>query len=489
MKTLSTDKIRIDGGTQPRAQIDMITVDEYAEAMQSGASFPPVVVFFDGAEYWLADGFHRYHAASRVNGKTLSCEVKNGTQREAVLYSVGANATHGMRRTNADKRRAVLTLLNDKDWAKWSDRKIAEICAVSEMTVGRIRSESIYNNVIDTPRIVERGGTVYEMQTANIGKREAQNEDDPLEDLIDDPLIQDWQEEIEDELKDVAIDKGMDRESLTEYSFEVVRERINQERKTAKVAEYITLEDWQAGKRPTSVLSSHSTMNETNDNIEWAAWSWNPVTGCLHNCDYCYARDIAARFYEQGFAPSFIPSRLSAPANTRQSKARWDGDIGYKNVFTCSMADLFGKWVPRDWIKSVLQVVEANPQWTFLFLTKFPVRMTEFNYPNNVWLGTTVDKQHAVDRAESAFSKIKSSGFRGVCWLSCEPMLERLQFTNLKMFDWVVMGGASKSTQTPEMRPPFDDIVSLYQQARKSGCKVYMKTNLGIEQRIREYPQ
>jgi protein gp37 len=274
----------------------------------------------------------------------------------------------------------------------------------------------------------------------------------------------------------------------TAKDVQAAKENYEQKKTQPKQADYITIDSWNSGQRSNGNGTGRPTMNETNDNIEWAAWSWNPVTGCLHNCDYCYARDIAARFYEQGFAPSFIPSRLSAPANTKQSKPRWDGDTGYMNVFTCSMADLFGKWVPREWIKSVLKVVEDNPQWTFLFLTKFPVRMAEFTYPSNVWLGTTVDKQHAVDRAESAFKKIKASGFKGICWLSCEPMLERLEFTNLKMFDWVVMGGASKSTQTPEMRPPFDDVVSLYQQARKSGCKVYMKTNLGIEQRVREYP-
>lgn len=258
--------------------------------------------------------------------------------------------------------------------------------------------------------------------------------------------------------------------------------------KAALSKTYITLDEWNAGERWHGGRSTKQ-MNEQDDkNIEWAAWSWNPVTGCLHNCNYCYARDIANRFYPYGFQPAFIPERLDAPANTKQGAPRWTGDIGYRNVFTCSMADLFGKWVPAEWIESVIQTATDNPQWTFLFLTKFPVRMAEFTYPSNVWLGTTVDKQYAVERAESAFRKIKARGFDGVCWLSCEPMLERLTFSSLEMFDWTVMGGASKSTQTPEMRPPFDDIVHLYEQARASGCKVYMKTNLGIEQRIREYP-
>lgn len=255
---------------------------------------------------------------------------------------------------------------------------------------------------------------------------------------------------------------------------------------TPKAANYITLEDWGLGVRDIGNQAS-TTMNKTNDNIEWAAFSWNPVTGCLHNCAYCYARDIANRFYQQKFEPSFLPERLSQPVNTRQIGPRWAGDIGHNNVFTCSMADLFGKWVPVEWIESVLNTIANNPQWTFLLLTKFPVRMAEFDYPDNVWLGTSVDYQWAVERAEKAFTKIKASGFSGVCWLSCEPMMERLTFSTLTMFDWVVMGGSSKSTQTPEYYPPFDDIVHLYEQARDAGCKVYQKTNL-LHERIREYP-
>lgn len=260
----------------------------------------------------------------------------------------------------------------------------------------------------------------------------------------------------------------------------------------SKSKTWVTLTEWNAGERWHGVPAAKS-MNETNDNIEWAAWSWNPVTGCLHNCDYCYARDIANRFYAQKFEPSFVPERLNMPDHTRPAAGpRYRGDIGYNKVFTCSMADLFGKWVPAEWIEAVLESIARNPQWTFLLLTKFPVRMAEFDYPPNVWLGTTVDRQHAVHRAETAFSKIKASGFSGVCWLSCEPMLERLTFGSLEMFDWVVMGGSSRSSQTAEYRPPFDDIVHLYNQARAAGCAVYQKTNLipgmSDEQRIREYP-
>jgi hypothetical protein len=146
----------------------------------------------------------------------------------------------------------------------------------------------------------------------------------------------------------------------------------------AKNQDWITLSEWEAGKRWHGGLSD-KTMNKVNENIEWAEWSWNPVTGCLHNCAYCYARDIADRFYQSKFEPAYRPARLSMPANTTSKQTpRWAGDTGHRNVFTCSMADLFGKWVPEEWITQVIDTIAGNPQWTFLLLTKFPIRMAEF---------------------------------------------------------------------------------------------------------------
>jgi protein gp37 len=237
--------------------------------------------------------------------------------------------------------------------------------------------------------------------------------------------------------------------------------------------------------------SPNSTFNyQVGDSIEWARWSWNPVTGCNHGCEYCYARDIANHYpnaFPHGFAPAFYPDRLVAPEQTKPKapKPDWtDVDIiGHRNVFVCSMADLFGKWVPTEWIEAVLARAWANPQWNFLFLSKFPIRMADFEFPKNSWVGTSVDKQGAVKRAETAFAKIKAP----VKWLSCEPMLERLTFGSLEMFDWVVIGGSSRSSQTPEFKPPFDWIAHLVDQARTAKAKVYFKTNL-LGDRIQEYP-
>lgn len=138
-RTVTLDEIRIDGGTQPRAAISEATVGEYAAAMNDGVQLPPMDLFFDGAAYWLADGFHRYHAARQIGLKSAPVTVHAGTRRDAVLFAVGANQAHGLRRTNEDKRRAVLTLLNDEEWVKWSDKEIGRRCGVTHTLVGDCR--------------------------------------------------------------------------------------------------------------------------------------------------------------------------------------------------------------------------------------------------------------------------------------------------------------------------------------------------------------
>lgn len=168
MKTIDISSIRINGGTQSRAAINKDVVAEYAEAMEGGATFPPVIVFYDGADYWLADGFHRYDAYARARVNKVPADVRQGTQRDAILFSVGANASHGLRRTNDDKRRAVMVLLNDPEWSKWSNREIARQCAVSEWMVRDGRG-SICENLADSCRTVTRGGTTFQQETAKIG--------------------------------------------------------------------------------------------------------------------------------------------------------------------------------------------------------------------------------------------------------------------------------------------------------------------------------
>lgn len=280
--------------------------------------------------------------------------------------------------------------------------------------------------------------------------------------------------------------------TVTETEAAVKARDQNRHKKTQTLAgpRYILLEQWKqwtpeqrsvVTQWPHSGRGQHFNWQDS-DSIEWAKWSWNPVTGCLHNCPYCYARDFAERIYAQKFEPTLWPERLGMPYDTPVPDGALT-DISLKNVFTCSMADLFGQWVPREWIELVLYIVRENPQWNFLFLTKFPNRMAEFEYPDNAWLGTTVDLQARVQNAERAMRKVKAS----VKWLSIEPLIEPLRFEDLSAFKWIVIGGASRSSETPEWRPPRHWVWDLSVRANDAGCLVYHKTNLNHD-RLKQFP-
>jgi hypothetical protein len=154
---ISLRDIRTDGGTQARAGIDKTTVDAYAADMKAGANFPPVVVFHDGADYWLADGFHRVAAAKSLNHGGIACDIRQGTRHDAILYACGANSTNGLRRTNADKRRAVEVLLADEEWSKRSDRWIADKCGVTDKTVAKLRPSTAEIPQLKKPRTGQDG--------------------------------------------------------------------------------------------------------------------------------------------------------------------------------------------------------------------------------------------------------------------------------------------------------------------------------------------
>jgi hypothetical protein len=168
---LNLDKIKIDGGTQSRAKIDQDVVAEYADLIKSGTIFPPITVFYDGVDYILADGFHRYFANRKAGTPNCEVQLHEGTLRDAILYSFSANHAHGLRRTTADKRKAVTAMLEDIEWQDWSDREIAKHCNVSPMLVGTIRKEL--------------GATKKETKFMRGGKEITQSEkpkkDDPVE--------------------------------------------------------------------------------------------------------------------------------------------------------------------------------------------------------------------------------------------------------------------------------------------------------------------
>jgi len=141
VKAINVNNIIIDKGTQSRAAISEETVTDYAEAMAAGDTFPPAVVYHDGVDYYLADGFHRLHAIKRLGKTSIQADVRTGTLRDAILYSLGANRDHGLRRSNADKRKCVQTLLDDFEWGEYSVNEMARICGVSPQLVLAVKQE------------------------------------------------------------------------------------------------------------------------------------------------------------------------------------------------------------------------------------------------------------------------------------------------------------------------------------------------------------
>lgn len=139
---LEIAKIKATPEAQPRVSLHYPTVEEYAEALRGDAEFPPLVVFFDGADHWLADGFHRLEAYRLCEYVEVPVDIRKGSKRDAILFSMGANSKHGLPRTAADKRRAVETLLADPEWGGKSDRWIADAAAVSKKLVAKVREET-----------------------------------------------------------------------------------------------------------------------------------------------------------------------------------------------------------------------------------------------------------------------------------------------------------------------------------------------------------
>lgn len=146
MKKLKLDQITIDAGTQTRVTLNEDTIVEYAEDMTEGVRFPDVVVFANGTDYVLADGFHRYMAAQRCGWKEIDADIRNGNRIDAIKYSLGANTVHGLRRTNADKRRCVEIAL--REFGKLSDRAIAQMCGISHEFVRQERAAQV--STVDT---------------------------------------------------------------------------------------------------------------------------------------------------------------------------------------------------------------------------------------------------------------------------------------------------------------------------------------------------
>lgn len=228
--------------------------------------------------------------------------------------------------------------------------------------------------------------------------------------------------------------------------------------------------------------------------IEWCDSTWNPVTGCLHGCEYCYARRMANRFgfhahepdinerilhempvsggkkvpYPFDFAPTFHRYKLDEPA-------RW---TERKNIFVCSMSDLFGVGIPDDWTKEVLSACIRAPQHRYLLLTKQPQNTGKFRAEladKHFWVGTTVTCQDDVSRADTLMEVLNDSRL----FLSIEPLLGPVELPKaiLKRYGWVILG-AETGGRKNRIVPKEEWIGSIVFRCKSFGIPVFMKNSL-----------
>jgi len=204
--------------------------------------------------------------------------------------------------------------------------------------------------------------------------------------------------------------------------------------------------------------------------INWTDATWNPVTGCRHACTYCYARSMAHRL-GRSFEPENHPERLSEPLRRRAPT----------KIFVGSNADLFGDWVPTQWVRTVLDVVRRCPQHTFQFLTKAPQNLARYNpWPSNCWVGASATDQSMMDHALFCLSLVKAR----VRYVSAEPLLGPIR-ADMELLDWLIIGA---QTGAKPLHPQRAWVADLVTDARTANVAVWFKDNLDVTPRINEWP-
>lgn len=174
MSQLNLSSIRIDGDTQVRLSLDQLVVDQYAEHMLDGDKFPPVIVFHDGSDHWLADGFHRYFATKANAQENIEAELKTGTLQDAQLFAYSANSRRGLSMTDEDNRSIISKMLNNSVWGRWSNAEIARHVGVSKMTVGRVKNAMPADEKNTKKVYTNRYGKESTIETKNLGRKKVE---------------------------------------------------------------------------------------------------------------------------------------------------------------------------------------------------------------------------------------------------------------------------------------------------------------------------
>lgn len=167
-------------------------------------------------------------------------------------------------------------------------------------------------------------------------------------------------------------------------------------------------------------------MNRTN--IEFCDYTWNPIVGCRIGCLYCWAKRMHRRFNKDHFEdPTLFPKRLLEPYRLKKPA----------KIFVCSMGDFFSPGIPVVWRDAVLNVVSDNPRHTFMFVTKRPEMYRQFNFPENAWLGTSVDYQTVAARR---IGDLLSCGCKYTRFVLVEPLLSSMDGVDFSEIDLLFVG-------------------------------------------------
>jgi len=238
-------------------------------------------------------------------------------------------------------------------------------------------------------------------------------------------------------------------------------------------------------------------MNKTK--IEWVknpdgtqGWTWNPITGCLNGCPYCYARKLANRrlrerylanqniaipkslvikneMYHNPFYPRFWPERLEE-LRQRNKNLIERGLDRPRGIFVCDMGELFGDWLPMEWTETILNEID-NKHDRFYLLTKQPQNLIKFSpFPQNCWVGVTATTQADYDSAVYWLNQIDAK----VKYISIEPLLSPIHLPNYRDVDWLIIGCQTKPLKVLE----FDVVMDIVNIADRVGTPVFIKPPL-----------
>ncbi len=216
---MKLNQLTIDGGTQSRTKIIQEAIDEYAEALKGGARFPPVLAYYDGINYYLTDGYHRYFAHQKAGLRDIEVQVVNGTLRDAILRSFSVNAENGRHRTNEDKRNAVQSMLDDFEWQFWNNAEIAKACRVSDTLVSAIRGGT-------KPDVVKvtRNGKTFERKAKYVKPETDEPQHDTSGDVI--KVLADENDKMKDRLAVAVYAADESEKKLAEVTISQLREDI-----------------------------------------------------------------------------------------------------------------------------------------------------------------------------------------------------------------------------------------------------------------------